>query len=206
MRRAAEMAGGVDRLSVEYLFLCILAVDGHFVFRKLRSVRIDCTHVIGAVHRYRFGTRFNAAPHSGFIHNPLPGPVLPEPVWRSHSREVISLKAHRIRQLQERLLAGTRWQDTGFVFTTTIGTPLDARNVQDGFKTLLDKAELRSQRFHDLRHGAASLLLAQGVHPRSVMEILGHSQIGITLNLYSHVMPELLRDAAQKIDAILAGK
>jgi site-specific recombinase XerD len=84
------------------------------------------------------------------------------------------------------------------VFTTTIGTPLDARNVQDGFKAVLDKAKLRAQRFHYLRHGAASLLPAQGVPARGVMEILGHSQIGITLNLYSHVMPELLRDAAQE--------
>jgi integrase len=119
---------------------------------------------------------------------------------------VKALRAHRVRQLQERLLAGSRWQDTGFVFTTTIGTPLDARNVQDGFKAVLRKAGLRSQRFHDLRHGAASLLLAQGVAARGVMEILGHSQIGITLNLYSHVMPELLRDAAQKMDAILAAR
>lgn len=117
---------------------------------------------------------------------------------------VKALRAHRARQLQERLLAGQRWEDTGFVFTTTIGTPLDARNVQDGFKAVLARAKLRQQRFHDLRHGAASLLLAQGVQPRGVMEILGHSQIGITLNLYSHVMPELLRDAADKMDAVLA--
>lgn len=119
---------------------------------------------------------------------------------------VKALRAHRIRQLQDRLLAGAHWHDTRFVFTTTIGTPLDARNVQDRFKAVLRGAGLRPQRFHDLRHGAASLLLAQGVPARGVMEILGHSQIGITLNLYSHVMPELLRDAAQKMDAILAAK
>lgn len=117
---------------------------------------------------------------------------------------VNALRVHRARQLEERLLAGRRWHDTGFVFTTAIGTPLDARNVQDNFKDLLKDAELRPQRFHDLRHSAASLLLAQGVPARGVMEILGHSQIGITLNLYSHVMPELLRDAAQKMDAALA--
>ena len=117
---------------------------------------------------------------------------------------VKALRAHRARQLEERLLAGRRWQEAGFVFTSTIGTPLDARNVQDAFKAVLTSAELRPQRFHDLRHGAASLLLAQGVQPRGVMEILGHSQIGITLNLYSHVMPELLREAADKMDAVLA--
>jgi integrase len=56
---------------------------------------------------------------------------------------------------------------------------------------------------HDLRHTAAALLLAQGVHARAVTEILGHSQIGLTMNTHSHVMPTVLRDAASKTDAIL---
>jgi integrase len=89
---------------------------------------------------------------------------------------------------------------------TSGGTPLDARNVQDRFKTILKNAKLRTQRFHDLRHGAASLMLAQGVPARRIMEVLGHSQIGVTMNLYSHVMPELNRDAADRMDEILAGK
>lgn len=60
-----------------------------------------------------------------------------------------------------------------------------------------------AQRFHDLRQAAASLLLAQGVNPRVVMEILGHSQISLTLNTYSHVIPELQHDAAKLMDALL---
>ena len=68
----------------------------------------------------------------------------------------------------------------------------------------LARAGLPSKRFHDLRHTCASLLLAQGVHPRVVMETLGHSQIGLTMNTYSHVVPELQRDAAVKMDAVLA--
>ncbi len=60
--------------------------------------------------------------------------------------------------------------------------------------------------FHDLRHGAASLLLAQGVHPRVVMELLGHSQISLTMNTYSHVIPQLTREAADKMDAVLAAR
>ena len=59
-------------------------------------------------------------------------------------------------------------------------------------------------RIHDLRHTCASLLLTQGVHPRVVMETLGHSQISVTMNTYTHVMPTLLRDAADKMDAIFA--
>ncbi|MGD0946780.1 MAG: site-specific integrase [Candidatus Binatia bacterium] len=117
---------------------------------------------------------------------------------------VKALRSHRARQLEARLLAGSRWQETGHVFTTSIGTPMDASRVSKQFRRALAKAGLPHKRFHDLRHTAASLLLAQGVHPRVVMEILGHSQISVTMNTYSHVMPTLLRDAADKMDAILA--
>ncbi len=63
---------------------------------------------------------------------------------------------------------------------------------------------MRHQRFHDLRHACASLLLAQGVHPRVVMETLGHSNISLTMNTYSHVIPALQREAASKMDGIFA--
>jgi integrase len=119
---------------------------------------------------------------------------------------VKALRAYRTRQLQDRLLAGSRWQETGFGFTSTVGTPLDGRNVHDDFRAALKRAGLRAQRFHDLRHGAASLLLAQGVSARGVMKVLGHSQIGTTMNLYAHVMPEMLRDAAMRMDAVLGGE
>jgi integrase len=95
---------------------------------------------------------------------------------------VKALRAHRARQLQARLIAGSRWQDTGHVFTTSIGTPMDGSRVSKHFRTALAKAGLPRKRFHDLRHTAASLLLVQGVHPRVVMETLGHSQIGVTMN------------------------
>ena len=116
-----------------------------------------------------------------------------------------ALRAHRARQLSKRLAAGTRWQESGFVFSTSLGTPMDERAVHKRFKAVLAGAGLRHQRFHDLRHACTSLLLAQGVHPRGVMEVLGHSQISLTMNTYSHVMPTLLRDAADKMDAILSG-
>jgi len=116
---------------------------------------------------------------------------------------VIALRGHRVRQLEERLLAGTRWRDNGLVFATTIGTPLDGRNVTRHFQQVLTNAGLPRQRFHDLRHTCASLLLVQGVHPRVVMETLGHSQIKLTMDTYSHVIPELQREAAGRIDQIL---
>jgi len=117
---------------------------------------------------------------------------------------VDALRAHRVRQLEERLLAGSRWHDEGLVFSTTIGTPLDGRNVTRHFQKLLLGAGLPRQRFHDLRHTCASLLLAQGVHPRVVMETLGHSQIKLTMDTYSHVIPQLQREAAGQMDALLS--
>jgi integrase len=110
---------------------------------------------------------------------------------------------HRVRQEQERRLAGSHWQDTGFVFTTGIGTPLEPRNLERAFAEITECAGLPRIRIHDLRHTAATVLLAQGVHPRVVMELLGHSQIAITMNLYSHVVPALRKEAAQRMDAAL---
>ena len=111
---------------------------------------------------------------------------------------VSALKTHRTRQLEERLAAGAAWEDAGFVFASPIGTALEQRNVTREFHVILAAAPLPAVRFHDLRHTAATLLLAQGVDPRTIMEALGHSQISLTLNTYSHVLPSLQEDAAAK--------
>jgi integrase len=115
-----------------------------------------------------------------------------------------ALKAHRTGQRTERLAAGGAWTDSGLVFTTAEGTPLDARNVTREFQSMLAAAGVPRVRFHDLRHTAATLLLSQGVDPRTIMETLGHSQISLTLNTYSHVLPALQIDAAAKLDAVLS--
>lgn len=117
---------------------------------------------------------------------------------------ITALRAYRLRQLEEKLLAGERWQETGMVFTPFIGTPIDARNIIRKFHAALKKAELPRFRFHDLRHSCASLLLTQRVPPRVVMELLGHSQISMTMDTYSHVMPAMLREAADSMDTMLA--
>lgn len=113
------------------------------------------------------------------------------------------LRQHRVRQEQERITAGSLWQDSPCVFTTPIGTPVDPRNDFREFKKLLDRGSLPSVRLHDLRHTAASLLLAQNVPARVVMEILGHSQIALTMNTYSHVAPEVSREAADRMARML---
>jgi integrase len=90
------------------------------------------------------------------------------------------------------------------LFCTADGKPLDGVNVTRGFQRLLARAGLPRMRFHDLRHACASLLLAEGVQPRVVMETLGHSQISLTLNTYSHVIPTLMADAADSMDRALS--
>lgn len=126
--------------------------------------------------------------------------VLPLP------KSVISaLRAHRSRQLEEKLALGPEWQESGLIFTSSIGTPLEPRNVVRKFHAMLKNAGLPRSRFHDLRHSCASLLLAQGVHARTVMDILGHSQISLTMNTYAHVMPAMKEDAMDLMDSILTG-
>lgn len=115
-----------------------------------------------------------------------------------------ALQAHHVRQqIIDRPYAGEEWQETGFVFTSERGTPLDDANVRRTLRQLLKTANLPHMRFHDLRHTCASLLLAQKVPPRVVMEILGHSQISLTLNTYSHVIPQLEHEAAGLMDNLL---
>lgn len=113
------------------------------------------------------------------------------------------LQRHRERQDVERQELGVDWRESGLVFVSEIGTPLDPRNVVRHFKAALKRAQLpEATRFHDLRHSCATLLIAQGVHPRVIMEILGHSQIATTMNTYAHVLPATQREATMKIDAL----
>lgn len=134
------------------------------------------------------------------------------PTKTERSRRVIplprvaaeALREQRRRQAEARLRAGRLWRDLGYVFTTSVGTPLEPRNVRRVFKGVLRRAGLpESVRVHDLRHSTASLLLAQGTELRTVMELLGHSGIAVTANTYAHVLPALKRDAAAKLDAAL---
>lgn len=116
---------------------------------------------------------------------------------------VRALREHKRRQTVDRLKLGEEWAETGYVFTTRNGYPLDGRNVSRFFKQALAAAELPVKRFHDARHTCASLLLAQGVPARVVMDILGHSDIRLTLNTYSHVIPQLHDEAAEKMNSVL---
>ena len=115
------------------------------------------------------------------------------------------LREHRLKQAEERLALGPYWVNSGLVFTSSVGTPYEPRNLARNLDELQREADVRRIRFHDMRHTCASLLLAQGVPTRVVMDVLGHSQFSITMDLYSHVMPSALMEAAQAMDRALGG-
>ena len=117
-----------------------------------------------------------------------------------------ALKQHRARQSEARLKAGVEWQEHDYVFCTSVGTHLHpTRDVLNQLKVLLAKAGLPAIRFHDLRHSSATMLLSMGVHPKIVQEILGHSQISMTLDTYSHVLPTMQKEAMSKLNELLQG-
>ena len=118
-----------------------------------------------------------------------------------------ALVDHRVRQAAERDQQGTRWEEHGLVFTNIVGRPLNPNNLrQRSFFPLLARAGLPRIRFHDLRHSCATLLLSEGVHPKIVSDLLGHSQIGITLDLYSHVTATMQAVAAEAMGRLLGGQ
>jgi integrase len=116
---------------------------------------------------------------------------------------VAALRMQHEQQTFERVLAGDRWHECGLVFPPTVGTLQEPSNVIARLHRLLADAGLPRQRFHDLRHCSASLLLAGGVAPRAIMGILGHSQISLTMNTYAHLSPTLEHEAARALDGVL---
>ena len=106
------------------------------------------------------------------------------------------------QQAEERLLLGAEYQDGGFVFATTFGSPLDPANMYRTFKGLLQAAELDDFRVYDLRHTCATLLLLAGENPKVVSERLGHASVTLTLDTYSHVLPAMQEESARKLEAM----
>ena len=113
-----------------------------------------------------------------------------------------SLKRHRLQQWEAKLQADDRWQEHDYVFCTLSGLHLNPNHVVEELKKVLRRAELPEIRFHDLRHSAATLLLSLGVHPKVVQELLGHTQISMTMDIYSHVLPGLQQDAMSKLNTV----
>ena len=148
----------------------------------------------------------------GSLHrDPGGGWTIREPKTDHSRRQVVlspmaatAIQRHRLRQNAERLDAGNLWEDNDLVFANHVGRPLSSQNLlQRHFHPLLERLSLPKIRFHDLRHTAATLLLSEGVHPKIVSEMLGHTEIGITMNLYSHVTPAMHESASGALGRLL---
>jgi integrase len=138
------------------------------------------------------------------------GLVFCEPKSASGRRVIVlgqstidKLREYKNIQQHERMLAGDKWQEHDLMFPSPIGKPLDPSNIVKAYKHSLKAAGLPEIRFHDLRHSAATLMLQQGINPKIVQERLGHSDISLTLNTYSHVLPHMQEEAAEKMDELL---
>ncbi|TMR05690.1 site-specific integrase [Actinomadura soli] len=119
------------------------------------------------------------------------------------SATIKELRAHKARQNTERLAAGDAWTETGYVFTTPTGEPVDPNDVTEQFEQLSMEAGLPPVRLHDLRHGAATFLLAAGYDMKVVQETLRLSSIAIASDIYTSVLPQLARQSAEDAAAIV---
>lgn len=138
--------------------------------------------------------------------------VIAEPKTRRSRRTVPlaastmkALQSHRRLQAQEKLKAGANYRDNDFVFANSTGMPIDIKNITARhFRKVLATAGLPIIRLYDLRHTAATLMLAAGVNPKVASERLGHSTIVLTMDTYSHVLPDMQQDAVDRVDRLLA--
>ncbi|MDQ1147048.1 integrase [Bacillus sp. SORGH_AS 510] len=116
------------------------------------------------------------------------------------------LRHHKLEQKKQRLKMGTFYTDLNLVVASEVGTPINPSNLRRNFNNLIKKANLERIRFHDLRHTHATLLLKQGVHPKIVSERLGHADTRMTLDRYSHLLPNMQNETAQKFGELLYGR
>jgi len=135
------------------------------------------------------------------------GYVEGEPKTKAGRRKILlskmvveALKEQKVRQEQVRIKAGDRWREHGLIFSNKHGGFLNPDYVWQWFKRLLKEADLPDVRFHDLQHGAATVLLAAKVDLKVVSELLGHNSVAITADIYAHVLPEMQQEVIKKMD------
>lgn len=116
-----------------------------------------------------------------------------------------TLKKHRAKQNEKRLLTGAMWNDNGLVFCNDVGNPLDADAVYQSFKRMLAKNNLSNIRLHDLRHTTATLMIQNGDSIKNVQETLGHHTAAFTLDVYGHVTEKMQKESAERMEGFLKG-
>jgi integrase len=113
------------------------------------------------------------------------------------------LQEHRWQQLKDRQALGEQFKDSGLVFSTLLSSPIDASNLRRIWNKVDEKTGLDGLRFHDLRHSHATFLIKEGFNPKVVSERLGHADVGITLNTYTHLLAADQAEAAAFMDRLL---
>jgi integrase len=182
-----------DRLAPLYTTAIATGMrQGELLALRWQEVDLDA-RTLTVRNTLRLGTRTLAAPKTERARRTL----------RLGADVTAVLREHRVRQLEERLAAGTRWQDGDFVFASSIGTPLDSRNVTHALQDALARAGLPRQRFHDLRHAYATLMLEDGEELAVISRSLGHSNLSTTADVYAHLTPAMLERSAARMDTIL---
>jgi len=121
---------------------------------------------------------------------------IPEMTW-------VALLDHQQAQMKEREAAGQRWQDHGLVFPSAVGTPMEPRNLNRHFEGLRERAGLGKVRLHDLRHTMVTLLMDLGVPPHIVRAIARHSDVDLTMKIYSHANLDEMRKGLRRLDDYL---
>jgi integrase len=116
---------------------------------------------------------------------------------------VEALRIHHVEQAKERLSLGAAYQAKNLICARIDGSPWPPDLLSTSFAAFIRRSKFKPVRFHDLRHTHATQLLRVGVHPKIVSERLGHSNIGITLDTYSHVMPGMQETAVERLNAYL---
>jgi integrase len=195
LEQAEKLLEAARGMSIETLLL--LALTTGMRRGELLALRwVDVDFVGGTVFVHRTVARVG---NYGLVEN--------EPKTKSSRRRIVlpsvaieALRKHQSQQEQLKMAAGDSWHDKGIVFSSASGGFIEPVLLLRWFDRLLTQAALPRIRFHDLRHSAATILLATGVNPKEVQERLGHSSIVMTMDVYGHVIPSMHHEAANKID------
>jgi integrase len=182
------------RFLIAYLLAAMCGLRrGEIGALRWKNVDLD-TGAIRVVQTARqIGTEVSYKP----VKNAKGRPVALSPIM------VSELRAHRARQMQEMLRLGLKVSGDSFVYAQPDGSPIKPGSITNEWKRLVAKHALPHIRFHDLRHTHATAMLASGIHPKIAQERLGHSSISVTMDLYSHVMPNMQSDAVATLDDAL---